>query len=237
MKNLLRVLVIFSSVLYSHPIIAQSNNYAVPENFIEAGDFFGDLCPIGWSQNEFFFAWLRYNIDTGEADPPEGYFLSLIIQDVRDDKIVYNKNIYGYEFCGDKDCDFTLDSIWQVHGQAFELTLNKYGIIQNQRMKWVKFPLSLNNSTYKIKLESEKHNYGNIVSEKIFIISDSLGSKVIYDETYNYDQPLHSEISGGFISPSSKRLIIVKKSKKRGFEEERLLLPSLIGCHLTYGFK
>ena len=217
---------------------SQPGAYTPPKTFEEAGEFFAGLYPIGWSQNEFFFAWVRHNTETGEADPPEGYFFELIIQDIRNDKVVFIEKIYGNQFCKEEHCDFSLKAIWNIQGDTFAHKLNEYKIVQDERLKWVKFPVTLGKQTYSTRIEDKKGGSETILSEKIYVINDQLGTKRIYDHTYKeFREPLHSEICGAFISPSSKRSVIVKRSKYPGFEEERLLIPTLIGCHLTYGYK
>ena len=217
---------------------SQPGSYAPPKSFEEAGESFAGLYPIGWSQNESFFAWVRHNTQTGEADPPEGYFFELIIQDIRNDKVVFIKKIHGNQFCKEEHCDFGLKTIWNIYGSTFAHKLNEYRIIQDESLKWIKFPVTLDEQTYSIRIEDKKADYETILSEKIYVINDQLGSKRIYDNTYKeFIEPLHSEIRGAFISPSSERFVIVKRSKYPGFEEEILLIPTLIGCHLTYGYK
>ncbi|WP_162555625.1 hypothetical protein [Reichenbachiella versicolor] len=240
MKYSTQLLILIHSLLLSLSLSAQNDDYTPPKAIVGTSEFFGGMYPVGWSQDEYYFAWIRYNTDTGEADPPQGYFFKLIIQDVRSDKEVYNRTIFGSDLCGDKDCRFTQESIWQNYGQELNTKLREYGIVQDKNIKLLKFPLSANGMTYDIKLDFEKSNYGENQNEEISIKSD-LGSKVIYNKTYNQpnqpNPPLESEVRGGFLSPSSKRAVIVKESKYRGFEDERLLLPTLIGAHLIAGFK
>ena len=219
------------------------------KNF-DAG-LFGGLYLVGWSEDESYFAWFRYNLNTGAADPPEGLFFRLHIQDVRSDQIVYTKNVSGIEVCGNQDCPFDLDFIWEKCKKEFVQQFKKYKITINDSMgiKIKKSPFTVkNNDVYSVSSLLQK-NYSDSIyyegydkilySEKIVVNSFRWGSKVVYEKTHkNLPLAEHSEIAGIIISPSEKRSLIIKKTKYLDYADSGdFALAELIGCHLSSGYK
>ncbi len=219
---------------------AQETRSKAPRVFTQAGDFKFQFYPIGWSENENYFAYIKHNTDTSEASPPEGYYFVAYIQDVRNDKVVYSKQVYGYDFCGDnEDCDFSFNTLWSSYDKNIKTQLALYNIEIESALTWHKLPLVINNNFYELRIENGKKRENTFGSQKITIASQKLGIKTIFKETHkkSFQKPIESNISGAFISPSKTRLFILKRDIYSGFEGEKHASLAFIGSHLTKGFQ
>ncbi len=236
----LLVIFFFGLLLQFNQTIAQETPNKPPRAFSEAGNFKFQLYPIGWSENENYFAYIIHNTYTFAASPPEGYYFDVFIQDVRNDKIVYFKQVNGYDFCGDnEDCDFSFNKLWKSYNQKIKMHLVRYKIETESTLNWNKLPLTINNNFYTLRIEKGKKTENTWGSQKVTIASQNLGSKTIYEETYKkkYSNPLESRILGAFLSPSKTRSFILKQDVYHGFEGEKTSTLVYIGSHLTKGFQ
>ena len=172
--------------------------------------------------------------------PPEGYYFVAHIQDVRNDKIVYSKEVSGYDFCGDnEDCDFSFNTLWRRYDKNIKSQLALYNIEIERTLTWNNPPLTINNDSYTVNIENGKERENTWGNQKITIASQKPGSKTIYTKTYknNYQKPIESSITGAFISPSKTRLLILKRDVYSGPEGEKYASLACIGSHLTKGFQ
>ena len=60
---------LFGLLMQFSETCAQETRHKVPRAFSEAGDFKLQLYPIGWSENENYFAYIKHNTYTSEAPP------------------------------------------------------------------------------------------------------------------------------------------------------------------------
>ena len=239
-SNRILVALFFGLLMQFIQTHAQETTNKPPKAFSEAGEFKFQLYPIGWSENESYFAYIIHNIDTGEASPPEGYYFAAHIQDVRTDKKVYSKQVSGYDFCGDnEDCDFSFNTLWRTYDKKITSELKLYNIEIENPLNWNKLPLVINNNFYTLKIENMTKRENTWGSQKVTIATQKLGNKTIFKETYkkSYQKPIESNISGAFISPSKTRLFILKRDIYSGFEGEKYANLTFIGSHLKKGFQ
>ena len=239
MKKFIYTLLVFSYIGYSQTISE------VPINqFTEAGYLNSKYYPIGWSEDERYFA-LMILSESNYASLPEGHGFDFLIKDVVTDKDAYIKSYSGYDICegkfdayGQGECDFSAKGIFELHKATFTEALNKYNINTITPLAYSTFPIknaegeSISIQNYKV----EKDGY--ISMETLTAINNQQGSKTILQSTYDSNfRRLASEIVGAFVSPSKERLLVIQKYTSSGIEGDRDIELNFIGCHTQKGYQ
>ena len=216
----------------------------VPINqFTQAGYLNSKYYPIGWSEDERYFA-LMILSESNYASLPEGHGFDFLIKDVVTDKDAYIKSYSGYDICegkfdayGQGECDFSAKGIFELHKATFTEALNKYNINAKTPLAYSTFPIknakgeSIIIQNYKV----EKDGY--ISMETLTATNDQQGSKTILQSTYDSNfRRLASEIVGAFVSPSKERLLVIQKYTSSGIEGDRDIELNFIGCHTQKGY-
>lgn len=243
------ILLVITSVLFtigvSHQNYGQNKQPFTFELFTKAGQLDQKYYPIGWSENERYFAILILS-ESKYASLPEGHSFYFQILDVATDKLAYEKSFSGYEICASAEednygnllCDFSAKGIWEEYISSFVEVLKNFKINFSTPLSWSSFPFN----TKKGELIHIKHikefKEKGIQSETITAINNQHGKKTIFkiEHESKYDKPNASYISGAFVSPSQKRLLIVKKSIHNGLEGDSDKNISFIGCHVEKGY-
>ena len=217
----------------------------VPINqFTQAGYLNSKYYPIGWSEDERYFA-LMILRESNYASLPEGHGFDFLIKDVVTDKDAYIKSYSGYDICegkfdayGQGECDFSAKGIFELHKATFTEALNKYNINTKTPLTYSSFPIknaegeSISIQNYKV----EKDGY--ISMETLTATNNQQGSKTILQSTYDSNfRRLASEIVGAFISPSKERLLVIQKYTSSGIEGDRDIELNFIGCHTQKGYQ
>ena len=217
----------------------------VPINqFTQAGYLNSKYYPIGWSEDERYFA-LMILSESNYASLPEGHGFDFLVKDVVTDKDAYIKSYSGYDICegkfdayGQGECDFSAKGIFELHKATFTEALNKYNINTKTPLAYSTFPIknaegeSISIQNYKV----EKDGY--ISMETLTATNDQQGSKTILQSTYDSNfRRLASEIVGAFVSPSKERLLVIQKYTSSGIEGDRDIELNFIGCHTQKGYQ
>ena len=217
----------------------------VPINqFTQAGYLNSKYYPIGWSEDERYFA-LMILSESNYASLPEGHGFDFLVKDVITDKDAYVKSYSGYDICegkfdayGQGECDFSANGIFELHKATFTEALNKYNINAKTPLAYSTFPIknakgeSIIIQNYKV----EKDGY--ISMETLTATNDQQGSKTILQSTYDSNfRRLASEIVGAFVSPSKERLLVIQKYTSSGIEGDRDIELNFIGCHTQKGYQ
>ena len=217
----------------------------VPINqFTQAGYLNSKYYPIGWSEDERYFA-LMILSESNYASLPEGHGFDFLIKDVVTDKDAYIKSYSGYDICegkfdayGQGECDFSAKGIFELHKATFTEALNKYNINTKTPLAYSTFPIknaegeSISIQNYKV----EKDGY--ISMETLTATNNQQGSKTILQSTYDSNfRRLASEIVGAFVSPSKERLLVIQKYTSSGIEGDREIELNFIGCHTQKGYQ
>ena len=217
----------------------------VPINqFTQAGYLNSKYYPIGWSEDERYFA-LMILSESNYASLPEGHGFDFLVKDVITDKDAYIKSYSGYDICegkfdayGQGECDFSAKGIFELHKATFTEALNKYNINAKTPLVYSTFPIknaegeSISIQNYKV----EKDGY--ISMETLTATNDQQGSKTILQSNYDSNfRPLASEIVGAFVSPSKERLLVIQKYTSSGIEGDRDIELNFIGCHTQKGYQ
>ena len=217
----------------------------VPINqFTQAGYLNSKYYPIGWSEDERYFA-LMILSESNYASLPEGHGFDFLIKDVVTDKDAYIKSYSGYDICegkfdayGQGECDFSAKGIFELHKATFTEALNKYKINTITPLAYSTFPIknaegeSISIQNYKV----EKDGY--ISMETLTATNNQQGSKTILQSTYDSNfRRLASEILGAFVSPSKERLLVIQKYTSSGIEGDRDIELNFIGCHTQKGYQ
>ena len=217
----------------------------VPINqFTQAGYLNSKYYPIGWSEDERYFA-LMILSESNYASLPEGHGFDFLIKDVVTDKDAYIKSYSGYDICegkfdayGQGECDFSAKGIFELHKATFTEALNKYNINTKTPLAYSTFPIknaegeSISIQNYKV----EKDGY--ISMETLTATNNQQGSKTILQSTYDSNfRRLASEIVGAFVSPSKERLLVIQKYTSSGIEGDRDIELNFIGCHTQKGYQ
>ena len=217
----------------------------VPINqFTQAGYLNSKYYPIGWSEDERYFA-LMILSESNYASLPEGHGFDFLIKDVVTDKDAFIKSYSGYDICegkfdayGQGECDFSAKGIFKLHKATFTEALNKYNINTKTPLTYSSFPIknaegeSISIQNYKV----EKDGY--ISMETLTATNNQQGSKTILQSTYDSNfRRLASEIVGAFVSPSKERLLVIQKYTSSGIEGDRDIELNFIGCHTQKGYQ
>ena len=217
----------------------------VPINqFTQAGYLNSKYYPIGWSEDERYFA-LMILSESNYASLPEGHGFDFLIKDVVTDKDAFIKSYSGYDICegkfdayGQGECDFSAKGIFELHKATFTEALNKYNINTITPLAYSTFPIknaegeSISIQNYKV----EKDGY--ISMETLTATNNQQGSKTILQSTYDSNfRRLASEIVGAFVSPSKERLLVIQKYTSSGIEGDRDIELNFIGCHTQKGYQ
>ncbi len=217
----------------------------VPINqFTQAGYLNSKYYPIGWSEDERYFA-LMILSESNYASLPEGHGFDFLIKDVVTDKDAYIKSYSGYDICegkfdayGQGECDFSAKGIFELHKATFTEALNKYNINTKTPLTYSTFPIK-NAEGESISIQNNKvEKDGYISKETLTATNNQQGSKTILQSTYDSNfRRLASEIVGAFVSPSKERLLVIQKYTISGIEGDRDIELNFIGCHTQKGYQ
>ena len=217
----------------------------VPINqFTQAGYLNSKYYPIGWSEDERYFA-LMILSESNYASLPEGHGFDFLIKDVVTDKDAYIKSYSGYDICegkfdayGQGECDFSAKGIFELHKATFTEALNKYNINTKTPLTYSTFPIK-NAEGESISIQNNKvEKDGYISKETLTATNNQQGSKTILQSTYDSNfRRLASEIVGAFVSPSKERLLVIQKYTSSGIEGDRDIELNFIGCHTQKGYQ
>ena len=239
MKKFIYTLLVFSYIGYSQTIPE------VPINqFTQAGYLNSKYYPIGWSEDERYFA-LMILSESNYASLPEGHGFDFLIKDVVTDKDAFIKSYSGYDICegkfdayGQGECDFSAKGIFELHKATFTEALNKYNINTITPLAYSTFPIK-NPKGESITIQYNKaEKDGYISKETLTATNNQQGSKTILQSTYDSNfRRLASEIVGAFVSPSKERLLVIQKYTSSGIEGDRDIELNFIGCHTQKGYQ
>ena len=217
----------------------------VPINqFTQAGYLNSKYYPIGWSEDERYFA-LMILSESNYASLPEGHGFDFLIKDVVTDKDAFIKSYSGYDICegkfdayGQGECDFSAKGIFELHKATFTEALNKYNINTKTPLTYSSFPIK-NAEGESISIQNNKvEKDGYISKETLTATNNQQGSKTILQSTYDSNfRRLASEILGAFVSPSKERLLVIQKYTSSGIEGDRDIELNFIGCHTQKGYQ
>ena len=199
--------------------------------------------PIGWSRDGKFAYY------TEPVDEACGcYFAELIIQDLKNDKILYN-------FKNDPDARVGKDGsplrddlrrLWRRNQRTFTAKLREYGIVQSGRFSLLPatFAAAGNRYTAKLTRVTEKGGDYDERTRKLSLdlISPTLGSKTLFTESFksddDYSAPLDAAVAGAFKSPFENRVAFVVIKVQRGWEGPPHVTDfQTTGGDLTSGFR
>ncbi len=239
MEKFIYSLLVFSYIGYSQTIPE------VPINqFTEAGYLNSKYYPIGWSEDERYFA-LMILSESNYASLPEGHGFDFLVKDVITDKDAYIKSYSGYDICegkfdayGQGECDFSAKGIFKLHKATFTEALNKYNINTKTPLAYSTFPIK-NAKGESITIQYDKaEKDGYISKETLTATNNQQGSKTILQSTYDSNfRRLASEIVGAFVSPSKERSLVIQKYTSSGIEGDRDIELNFIGCHTQKGYQ
>ena len=192
--------------------------------------------PVGWSKDGKFAFYVE------PADEACGcYFGHLVIQDLRTDKILWEKKYEGSE-----EKQENLQTVWRQHQKEFSRKLAEYGIVAQKRFvrqasafkyqKDLMTPKLINN----VKFEdgSDLGVSGNFLVQ---LVSKQQGAKTLYEQKFDpekYENFMDVELSGSLLSPFEPRAVVILVETRRGWEgPPHVTLVRVVGAALTAGFK
>ncbi len=227
-------------------------NYSIPEKLAIDSNLKNGMCdgmqclvdefyPIGWSDNEKYFAW----IEEPKSDAEPGYNFTIKIQDMVDDKIVWNLSFRESHLKNWDGVDrYDIVQAWNRYEDEIKEKLNQYDIIQtNLKYDFQKFPTRIGGTIYSIRIENKRdyseREFGGIIEENVFINGEGLGSKRVFHEKHGKESSfVNSMIIGMIVSNNNNRGAVIKLNEIRGWEgPPHSLYVELIGSHLTKGFR
>ena len=190
------------------------------------------LYPIGWSKDGHF----AFMTETSE----EGlgiYMLRIEIFNTVSGKIEWTWET-------DADNENYREEVWKNNYDVFKWQLNKFSIIQTRNTLTEDAFFSYQNRDYNINLQhstevNKDYGFDVIVGTEVFLNSEELGSKKIY-EYYepDYSMMLGQTIAGHMISPYEDRLLILLKNERWGWEgPPNVVYFTLTATNLNVGFQ
>ena len=191
--------------------------------------------PIGWSKDGKFAYYL---------EPPDEacgcYFGHLIIQDLRTDKIVWEKKYESDEGGAD-----TLKTYWKKSQKEFSAKLAEYGIVAQKRFPMQKSVIAYQKDTLnpilKVNIKSDGSDLGATGNVILDLVSKQKGKKTLYEyklDPEKFENFLDAKLSGSLISPFDAQAAIIMIETLRGWEgPPHVTHIKIIGASLTTGFK
>jgi hypothetical protein len=237
-KNLFASLwLVLAILLVGQSTLRAQGNYTAPKRLWLKGDDTKEpetfdpsfllraaFYPIGWSKDGKF----AYLVEP--ADEACGcYFAELVIQDLRTDKVLWEKKYEGAE--GKEE---NLRSFWRKYQKEISRQLAKHGIVaqtrfalQNPAFKYQKDTLTPElkvNTT----MDDEQMITGNVVLE---LVSKDKGRKTIYEQKFEkeFGAFLDAELAGSLLSPFEPRAVVVMVETYRGYEGP----PNITGIRIV----
>lgn len=199
--------------------------------------------PIGWSRDGKFAYYLE------PVDEECGcYFAELVIQDLRNDKILYHfKNEPNARVGKDgSPLPDDLRKLWKRNQSTFTAKLREYGIVQATRFSLLPstFTVAGKRFTAKLTRVTEKGGDYDERTRKLTLdlMSPTLGSKTLYTESFkgadDYTPPLDAAVAGAFKSPFENRVAVIVIKVQRGWEGPPHITGfQIAGGDLTGGFR
>jgi hypothetical protein len=199
--------------------------------------------PIGWSRDGKFAYYLE------PVDEECGcYFAELLIQDHKNDKILYNFKNEPEARVGKDGAPLPDDlrRLWRRNRRTFEAKLRDHGIVQTARFSLLPatFTAGANRYTAKLTRVTEK---GGDYDERtrqltVELLSPTLGSKTLYTESFksddDYTPPLDAAVAGAFKSPFENRVAVIVIKVQRGWEGPPHITDfQIAGGDLVSGFR
>ena len=243
-SNMKKIKLLISLLLINFSVYSQTIPEVPINQFTQAGYLNSKYYPIGWSEDERYFA-LMILSESNYASLPEGHGFDFLIKDVVTDKNAYIKSYSGYDICegkfdayGQGECDFSAKGIFELHKATFTEALNKYNINTKTPLTYSTFPIK-NAEGESISIQNNKvEKDGYISKETLTATNNQQGSKTILQSTYDSNfRRLASEIVGAFVSPSKERLLVIQKYTSSGIEGDRDIELNFIGCHTQKGYQ
>ena len=243
-SNMKKIKLLISLLLINFCAYSQTIPEVPINQFTQAGYLNSKYYPIGWSEDERYFA-LMILRESNYASLPEGHGFDFLIKDVVTDKDAYIKSYSGYDICegkfdayGQGECDFSAKGIFELHKATFTEALNKYNINTKTPLAYSTFPIK-NAEGESISIQNNKvEKDGYISKETLTATNNQQGSKTILQSTYDSNfRRLASEIVGAFVSPSKERLLVIQKYTSSGIEGDRDIELNFIGCHTQKGYQ
>ena len=243
-SNMKKIKLLISLLLINFSVYSQTIPEVPINQFTQAGYLNSKYYPIGWSEDERYFA-LMILSESNYASLPEGHGFDFLIKDVVTDKNAYIKSYSGYDICegkfdayGQGECDFSAKGIFELHKATFTEALNKYNINTKTPLTYSTFPIK-NAEGESISIQNNKvEKDGYISKETLTATNNQEGSKTILQSTYDSNfRRLASEIVGAFVSPSKERLLVIQKYTSSGIEGDRDIELNFIGCHTQKGYQ
>ena len=239
-----KIKLLISLLLINFCVYSQTIPEVPINQFTQAGYLNSKYYPIGWSEDERYFA-LMILSESNYASLPEGHGFDFLVKDVVTDKDAFIKSYSGYDICegkfdayGQGECDFSAKGIFELHKATFTEALNKYNINTKTPLTYSSFPIK-NAEGESISIQNNKvEKDGYISKETLTATNNQQGSKTILQSTYDSNfRRLASEIVGAFVSPSKERLLVIQKYTSSGIEGDRDIELNFIGCHTQKGYQ
>ena len=224
-----------SKVLYAEPMRLMLPGDENAQTEEENGQLLREkFYPIGWSKSGAF----AYYVEP--ADEACGcYFGKLVIQDLRTDKILWERFYNSEELPVN-----TLKKYWAKNQKEFSRKLAQYGIRAQKQFALQNSPIDYQKDvlTPEIKVNTTVTNEmlvtGNVV---LHLISQQRGRKTIYEKKFDstkFDAFRDALISGSLLTPFEPRAAIVIMETHRGYEgPPNITRIRIVGTSLTNGFQ
>lgn len=191
--------------------------------------------PIGWSNDGSKFAFL-----VEPADEACGcYFAHFVIQDVRDDKILWEKK---YE--GDERAEESLKTFWQANRREFSDRLDEHKIIVPKRFVLEKpdFAYKGDQLDARLAVNTKEEDFLSVSGDvTLQLVSKRAGAKTIYERKFDpkkLETFMDAELGGVLVAPFEARAAVIVVETYRGYEgPPHITRLRIVGADLINGFR
>ena len=224
-----------SDVLFDEPSQLTLKGDENAEREEESGTLLREtFYPIGWSKDGVFAYYV---------EPPDEacgcYFANLVIQDLRTDKILWER-----KYNSEGKPEDTLEKYWAKNQKEFSRKLAEYGIVAQKQFTLHDSAIRYQKDVFTPKLTDNSSTEDNFYirgSVRLQLISKKKGRKTIYFRKFNPKKVegfLGAELGGSLLSPFEARAAVIMIEVYRGWEgPPHTTEIRIVGADLTTGFK
>lgn len=193
------------------------------------------LYPIGWSKDGKF-AYIIEPVDEGTGF----YFITIAIQDLNSDKILWKFEYTTKDEIEDKD----LKTTWEEKYAEIKEKLNEHKIEQEKKFALGKAEFDSEKNKFNLNVEANKIEspvfFGMEVLENfaVKLSASGLGTKEIFKQKEEDSRLVEALIVGQFKSPFEDRIAVLVSTEQIGYEgPPNTITFNLVGANLNKGFK
>ena len=191
--------------------------------------------PIGWS-NDGKFAYILEPVDEATGF----YFITIAIQDLNSDKILWKFEYTEKDGIEDKD----LAATWKEQYNEIKAKLNEHKIEQLADFELGKTEFDNDNNKFNLKVEAKKTESSDFAGMEVLekfaikLSTSTLGSKEIFSKKESESRLIEALVVGQLKSPHENKIAVLVSTEQIGYEgPPNVITFKIVGANLEKGFK